>query len=94
MCYSYPPYLRGQAYLLLRDGASAAREFQTILDHSRAIQHGLGALAPLGVGRAMVLGGEVARAKTAYQDFFAEWEDADPDVPILKLAKSEYAKLN
>jgi eukaryotic-like serine/threonine-protein kinase len=90
---AYPPYLRGQAYLLLKDGASAAREFQKILHHPLYTQHGLGALAHLGVGRAMVLSGDVAKAKTAYQDFFAAWKDADPDVPILKLAKVEYAKL-
>jgi serine/threonine protein kinase/tetratricopeptide (TPR) repeat protein len=91
---AYPPYLRGQAYLVLKDGPSAAREFQKILDHPRTIQHGLGALAYLGVGRARVLTGDVAKAKTAYQDFFAEWKDADPDIPILKLAKAEYARLN
>jgi hypothetical protein len=93
MCYAYPPYLRGQAYLLLKDGASAARENQKILDQPRTTQHGLGALAHLGVGRAMVLSGDVAKAKTAYQDFLAAWKDADPDVPILKLAEAEYAKL-
>jgi hypothetical protein len=91
--YAYPPYLRGQGYLLLKDGASAARELQKILDRPRSAQHGLGALAHLGVGRAMVLSGDVAKAKMAYQDFFAAWKDADPDVPILKLAQAEYAKL-
>jgi serine/threonine protein kinase/Flp pilus assembly protein TadD len=93
MCYPYPPYLRGQAYLLLKDGASAAREFRKILDQPRTMQRGLGALAHLGVARAMVLGGDVEKAKTAYQDFFAAWKDADPDVPILKLAQAEYPKL-
>ena len=93
MCDAYPPYLRGRAYLLLKDGVSAAREFQKILDQPRTTQHGLGALAHLGVGRAMVVSGDVAKAKTAYQDFFAEWKDADPDAAILKLAKAEYARL-
>ena len=90
---AYPAYLRGQAYLLLKDGASAAREFQKILDQPRTTRNGLGPLAQLGVGRAMVLSGDVAQAKTAYQDFLAAWKDADPDVPILKVAKAEYAKL-
>jgi tetratricopeptide (TPR) repeat protein len=91
--YAFPPYLRGQAYLLLKDGASAAREFQKILDKPRTTQNGLGALAHLGVARAMVLSGDVAKAETAYQDFFAAWKDADQNVPILKLAHAEYAKL-
>jgi serine/threonine protein kinase/Flp pilus assembly protein TadD len=91
--YAYPPYLRGEAYLLLKDGASAAREFQRILDHPPAAQHGLGALAHLGVGRAMALSGDVEKAKMSYQDFFAAWKNADSDVPILVLARAEYAKL-
>jgi hypothetical protein len=53
----------------------------------------LGALAHLGLGRAYTLSGDTAKSKTAYQDFFALWKDADPDVPILKEAKAEYAKL-
>src|SRR5207245_989919 len=91
--FAYAPYLRGQAYLLLKDVASAEREFQKILDQPRTTQYRLGALAHLGVGRAMVLSGDTAKAKTAYQDFFAAWKDADPDVPILKLAQTEYSKL-
>jgi tetratricopeptide (TPR) repeat protein len=91
--YNYAPFLRGRAYLLLKDGASAEREFQKILDQPRTTHYRLGALAHLGVGRAMVLSGDTAKAKTAYQDFFAAWKDADPDVPILKLAQTEYSKL-
>jgi len=53
----------------------------------------IGALAHLGVARAFVQSGDTAKAKRAYQDFFALWKDADPDVPILKEAKAEYAKL-
>jgi hypothetical protein len=79
----------------MRDGAKAAAEFQRILDH-------LGAagfspeypLARLNLGRAYALQGDTAKARTAYQDFFATWKDADPDVPILKTAKAEYEKLN
>ena len=52
-----------------------------------------GALARLGLARAYVLQGDTAKARTAYQDFFALWKDADPDIPILKQAKDEYAKL-
>jgi serine/threonine protein kinase/Flp pilus assembly protein TadD len=89
-----PIFLRGQIYLKMRDGAKAAAEFQRILDH-------LGAagfspeypLARLNLGRAYVVQGDTAKARTAYQDFFAAWKDADPDVPILKTAKAEYEKL-
>jgi hypothetical protein len=90
----WPIYIRGQAYLRLRDGAKAAVEFQKILDH-RGVQPGseLWPLAHLGVARAYVLQGETANARTAYQDFLALWKDADPDVPVLNEAKAEYAKL-
>ena len=54
----------------------------------------IGALAHLGLGRAYALAGDSAKAKSAYQDFFALWKNADPDIPILKQAKAEYAKLN
>jgi eukaryotic-like serine/threonine-protein kinase len=89
-----PMYVRGDAYLHLRDGAKAATEYQKILDH-RGIDatSPLYTLARLGSGRAYALQGDKAKAKAAYQDFFAAWKDADPDVPILKEAKAEYAKL-
>jgi eukaryotic-like serine/threonine-protein kinase len=86
--------VRAEAYLNSRDGAKAAAEYQKILDH-----RGIGAgsvrysLAHLGLGRAYALQGDTAKAKVAYQDFFAVWKDADPDVPILKTAKAEYEKL-
>jgi tetratricopeptide (TPR) repeat protein/predicted Ser/Thr protein kinase len=90
----WPIYVRGDAYLHLRDGAKAAAEYQKILDH-RGIDatSPLYTLARLGSGRAYALQGDKAKAKSAYQDFFAAWKDADPDVPILKEAKAEYAKL-
>jgi eukaryotic-like serine/threonine-protein kinase len=90
----WPMYVRGEAYLRLHDGAKAAAEYQKILDH-RGIAAGspLYPLARLGSGRAYALQGDKAKAKAAYQDFFASWKDADPDVPILKEAKTEYAKL-
>jgi serine/threonine protein kinase/tetratricopeptide (TPR) repeat protein len=87
-------YIRGMAYLQLRDGVKAAAEFQKILDH-RGISplSGIPSLAQLNLARAYVLQGDIAKARTAYQDFFALWKDADPDVPILIAAKTEYAKL-
>ena len=90
----YPVYLRGESYLAAKDGSAAITEFQKILDHSGVIgNEPIGALAHLGLGRAYALSGDSAKAKTAYQDFFALWKNADPDVPILKEAKAEYAKL-
>jgi tetratricopeptide (TPR) repeat protein len=90
----YPIYLRGEAYLAARQGAPAVAEFQKILDHPGVvINEVIGALAHLGLGRAYSLAGNNARAKTAYQDFFALWKNADTDLPILQRAKTEYAKL-
>ncbi len=90
----YPAYLRGLAYLAGKQGAAAAAEFQKILDHPGAVvNEPIGALARLGLGRAYALSGDQAKARSAYQDFFALWKDADPDVPILKEAKAEYAKV-
>jgi tetratricopeptide (TPR) repeat protein/predicted Ser/Thr protein kinase len=90
----YPAYIRGQAYLKAYNGAAAASEFQKILDHRGIIQNFvLGALAHLQLGRAYAMQGRSAKAQSAYQDFFALWKDADPDVPILKQAKAEYTKL-
>ena len=90
----YPVYLRGESYLAAKDGSAAITEFQKILDHSGVIgNEPIGALAHLGLGRACALSGDSAKAKTAYQDFFALWKNADPDVPIVKEAKAEYANL-
>jgi tetratricopeptide (TPR) repeat protein/predicted Ser/Thr protein kinase len=90
----YPAYLRGQAYLSAGKGTEAAAEFQKIIDHPGVIVNfPLGALAHLGLARARALSGDVGAARTAYQDFFAVWKDADPDVPVLKQARSEYEKL-
>ncbi|MEQ1353476.1 MAG: serine/threonine-protein kinase [Candidatus Acidiferrum sp.] len=87
-------YVRGLAYLQLRDGAKAGAEFQKILDHQalNAVSP-FPALSRLGLAHAYALQGDAAKARTAYQDFFALWKDADPDVPVLVAAKSEYAKL-
>lgn len=90
----YPAYLRGQTYLLAHNGAAAAAEFQKLLDcPGIALNFPLGVLAHLQIGRAYAIEGDTGKAQSAYQDFFALWKDADPDIPILKEAKAEYAKL-
>ena len=90
----YPTYVRGQAYLAARQGREAVLEFQKILDHRGiVVSEPIGALAHLQIGRAYILAGDKDKARTAYRDFLALWQDADPDIPILKQAKSEYAKL-
>jgi len=91
----FPTYIRGQAYLQAKQGKEAAAEFQKVLDHRGSCQTAPHcALSQLQLARARVLSGDAAGARTAYQDFFAIWKDADPDIPILKEAKAEYAKLN
>jgi eukaryotic-like serine/threonine-protein kinase len=90
----FPAYTRGEAYLMLRNGSAAAAEFQKFIDHRGLVGNSpLAPLARLGLGRAYALQGDTAKARTSYQDFFALWKDADPDLPILKQAKAEYAKL-
>ncbi|MGC1254744.1 MAG: protein kinase family protein, partial [Candidatus Acidiferrales bacterium] len=90
----YPIYVRGEAYLAARQGSEAAAEFQKIVDHRGiVVSEPIGALAHLQIGRAYVMQGDTAKAKPAYQDFLTLWKDADPDIPILIAAKSEYAKL-
>ena len=93
--YLYPAYLRGEAYLMANDGKAAAGEFQKMLEHRGIVQNFVtGSLAHLQIGRAYAMAGDTARAKTAYQDFFNLWKDADPDVPILQQAKAEYQELH
>lgn len=93
--YSLPlVYVRGEAYLKARNGQQAAAEFQNIIDHRAVVANDvLGALAHLQLGRAYALYNDTARSKAAYQDFLTLWKDADPEIPILKQAKAEYAKL-
>jgi eukaryotic-like serine/threonine-protein kinase len=89
-----PNYVRGLAYLKARQGPEAAAEFQKILDHRGVCMTAPEcSLAHLQLGRARVISGDTSGARTAYQDFLALWKDADPDVPLLKEAKAEYAKL-
>ena len=90
----YSVFLRGQAHLMALDGAGAIADFQEIIDHRGIVQNQIiGPLAHLGLVRAYALQGDSIRARTAYQDFFTLWQHADPDIPILKQAKNEYAKL-
>ena len=90
----YPAYIRGLAYLAQKNGPAAAAEFQKFLDHAGIVQNFLlGSLARLQLARAYAISSETAKAKTAYQYFLTLWKDADPDIPILKEAKAEYAKL-
>jgi tetratricopeptide (TPR) repeat protein len=90
----YTVYVRGQAYLAVGRGQEAAAEFQKILDHPGIVlADPVGALAHLQLGRAYVVSGDRIKARSAYQDFLAIWKDADPDIPVVKQAKTEYAKL-
>ncbi len=87
-------YLRGEAYLDLHRYADATAEFQKIVDHRGLVGlDPIGALAHWQLGRAYSLSGDTAKAKSAYEDFLAIWKDADRDIPILKQAKAEYARL-
>jgi eukaryotic-like serine/threonine-protein kinase len=90
----YPVYLRGMAYLTKKDGSASAAEFQKIVDHPGVVQNEIiGSLAHLGLGRAYALSGDSAKAKTEYENFLSLWKDADRDIPILKKAEAEHAKL-
>ncbi len=90
----YPTYLRGQAQLSAHNDTAAAAEFQKFLDHRGIVLNfPLGALAHLGRARAYALSGDTTKARTAYQDFFALWKDADSDIPTLREAKADYEKL-
>jgi len=100
----YPTYIRGEAYLAAKQGKEAVAEFQKIIDHSGIVWNcWTGALTHLGVARANALESRTshgadadaarARALAAYKDFLTLWKDADPDIPVLKQAKAEYAKL-
>ena len=88
-----PVYLRGKAYLMLHDGNAAAAEFQKLIDQRSVMNFPWGALAHLQLARAYAMQGDIAKAKAAYQDFLTLWKDADPDIPIFIVAKSEYGKL-
>ena len=90
----YPVYVRGMAYLAARDGAKAGAQFQKIVrDRMLVWSDPVGVAARLELSRAFALAGDENQAKHAYQDFFTLWNDADPEIPILKQARAEYAKL-
>jgi serine/threonine protein kinase/tetratricopeptide (TPR) repeat protein len=90
----YPAFLRGQAYLLAKNGQAASAEFQKLLEHRGIfLNYPTGALAHLGLARAYAQAGDTAKAKAAYNDFLTLWKDADPGIPILVAAKSESASL-
>ena len=90
----FPVYFRGQAFLAMHQAHEAAVEFQKFIDHSGAVQnYPLAALARVGLARAYAMQGDTQSARAAYKDFLTLWKDADPDIPILKEAKAEYAKL-
>ena len=87
-------YVRGEAFIAAHRYAEAAAEFQKILDHRGIVgADPIGALAHLQLGRVFALSGDKTKAKAAYEAFLALWKDADPDIPILKSAKAEYARL-
>jgi tetratricopeptide (TPR) repeat protein len=90
----YPVYVRGLAYRAARQPAEAAGEFQRILDHrSIVLVDPMDALARLQLARALARSGDTVKAKSAYNDLFTLWKNADPDIPVLKEARAEYARL-
>jgi eukaryotic-like serine/threonine-protein kinase len=91
----YPVFVRGEVYLDAHQPGEAAAEFQKIIDHRGIVlNEPIGALAHLGLARAHAVQGDATKARAAYQDFLTLWKDADADIPVLKQAKSEFAKLN
>jgi hypothetical protein len=90
----YSNYLRGLTYLDLKRGQEAGEEFQKIIDHRGVdAMSELRPLAHVGLARAATMSGDVAKARTSYQNFFALWKDADSDLPILIQARKEYEQL-
>ena len=90
----YPAYLRGLAYLELSRGREAAAEFQKMVDHPAITDDFITApLSHLQLARAQAMMGDRAAARKSYQEFLTLWKDADPDIPIYRQAKVEYAKL-
>jgi tetratricopeptide (TPR) repeat protein len=90
----YPVYLRGLAFLQVGQGQAAATEFQKLVEHPGiAGNFVLAPLAHLQLGRAYAMKGDKVAARKLYQDFFALWKDANPDIPVFERAKAEYAKL-
>jgi len=87
-------YVRGLVFLAAQKASEAEPDFQKVLEHRGLVWNSPpGALAHLQLGRAYAMKGDTAKARSAYEDFLTLWKDADPDIPILKQAKAEYAKL-
>ncbi len=92
--YLYPAYIRGLAYLSLGDGQSAAAQFQKLIDNPGfSVRHVIGPLAWLQLGRAQKMMGDEAAARKSYETFLDLWKNPDPDIPIYRQAKTEYANL-
>ncbi len=90
----YPAYIRGLAYLQMKEGSLAAPEFQKLIDHPGIVgDFVIGAIAHLQLGRAQAMTGDYAAARKSYEEFLTLWRDADPDLPVYKEAKAEYAAL-
>jgi eukaryotic-like serine/threonine-protein kinase len=90
----YPIYVRGLAYLAAQQPVEAAAEFQRIVDHrSIVLVDPIDALARLQLARALALSGDIAKAKSVYDDLFTLWKNADPEIRVLKEAQAEYARL-
>lgn len=90
----YPVYLRAEGYLAVKQGDAAVAELQKILDHRGVVRsEPIAALAYLELGRAFILSGNTAKAKTAYQEFLTLWKDADANIPVFQKAKAEYSQL-
>jgi hypothetical protein len=90
----YPIYVRGLAFLAARQPTEAAAEFQRILDHRSMVRvDPMAARARLQLARALVLSGDTVKAKSAYSDLLTLWKNADPDTPVLREARAEYARL-
>ncbi|MGH9799484.1 MAG: tetratricopeptide repeat protein, partial [Blastocatellia bacterium] len=95
--FLWPAYLRGLAYLQQRAGREASQEFRKLLDHKGfVIENNVApplSLAQLGLARALALTGDASKARQAYEELFTMWKDADPDLPALREAKQEFARL-
>jgi tetratricopeptide (TPR) repeat protein len=92
--YVYPAYIRGLAYMGAGDGQSAAAQFQKVIDNPGfSVRHVIGPLARLQLGRAQKMMGDNTSARKSYEEFLNRWKDADPDIPIYRQAKTEYAQL-
>jgi tetratricopeptide (TPR) repeat protein len=89
-----PPYLRGEAFILSQQGSVAAVELQKVLDHYASTTFVMASLAKLQLARAYATSNETSKAKNEYEDFLNRWKEADPNLPILRQAKAEYAKLS